>query len=155
MEVQKGLKLLLILPPIYALHYLSQLINYLQGLELADNDQEDQSPIEVLIGSDCYWTIVTGQTIIGEQGPVALNSKLGWLLSGPLHSRSEGVMTHSHVIIHGGLTDSMMDGSKDFLVSALQRFWNIESLGILDERIEPQSLSFLQTISFNNIINMK
>ena len=52
---------------------------HLKGLELADSDFPD-SPhrIDVLIGSDYYWNIVTGDTIVGNHGPVAISSKLGW-----------------------------------------------------------------------------
>ena len=49
-----------------------QQYNHLQDLELADSDQEEQTPTDVLIGSDCYWAIVNGQTIVGDQGPVTL-----------------------------------------------------------------------------------
>ena len=77
-----------------------QQYKHLQGLELADSDQEEQT-IKVLIRSDCYWAIVTGQMIVGDQGPVALRRKLGWLLSGPLSNHSKTLTTHSHVIIHG------------------------------------------------------
>ena len=76
---------------------------HLQGLELADSDHEDQTAIDILLGSDYYWAVVTGQTIVGEQGPVALDSKLGWLLSGPLDKSDRSVSTHSCVIIHGSL----------------------------------------------------
>ena len=87
---------------------------------------------------------------MGDHGPVALDSKLGWLLSGPLNDHSKAVTTHSHVIIHGGFTDPPMDENSDPLISTLQRFWNVESLGILDEKREYQSTMFLQTILFNN-----
>ena len=106
--------------------------------------------MDVLIGSDCYWTIVTGQTTVGDHGPIALDSKLDWLLSGPLNDHSKAVMTHCHVIIHGGFTDSPMDENSNPLISTLQRFWNVESLGILDEKHEHQLPMFLQTILFNN-----
>ena len=87
---------------------------------------------------------------MGDHGPVALDSKLGWLLSGPLNDHSKAVTTHSHVIIHGGFTDSPMDENSDHLISTLQRLWNVESLGILDKKHEHQLPMFLQTILFNN-----
>ena len=43
-----------------------------------------------------------------------------------------------------------MDENSDPLISTLQRFWNVELLGILDEKREYQSTMFLQTILFNN-----
>ena len=51
---------------------------HLDGLELADGDSHDsKKSIDVLVGSDYYWSIVTGDTVVGDSGPVALGSKLG------------------------------------------------------------------------------
>ena len=32
-----------------------------------------------------YWQLVTGRVVLGEHGPTAIQTKLGWVLSGPLH----------------------------------------------------------------------
>ena len=37
----------------------------------------------MLIGSDYYWELVTGGVSRGAQGPTAIHTKLGWVLSGP------------------------------------------------------------------------
>lgn len=58
---------------------------HLDGLELADELCSSGSSTDLLIGSDYYWNFVTGETKRGEEGPIAVNSKLGWLLSGPLN----------------------------------------------------------------------
>ena len=123
---------------------------HLHGLELADNDPEEQSPIDILIGSDCYWTIVTGQTIIGDQGPVAIDSKLGWLLSGPLDCHNRAVSTHSYMIVHGNLIESPMEENDDPLASTLRHFWDVESLGIIEEKSDSHSLTFLPMITFSD-----
>ena len=39
--------------------------------------------IEMLIGADYYWDLTTGCTIKGDSGLVAIQIKLGWVLSGP------------------------------------------------------------------------
>ena len=44
---------------------------------------------EVLIGSDHYWQLVTGTVVRGSDGPVAIQTKLGWVLTGPV-SVSDG-----------------------------------------------------------------
>ena len=63
---------------------------HLEGLELADPlDEDNESRIDILIGSDFYWNIVTGDIIRGGSGPIAVRSKLGWLLTGP----SEGYVS--------------------------------------------------------------
>ena len=38
----------------------------------------------MLIGSDLYWSLLTGEMIKSSHGPVALDSQLGWILSGPI-----------------------------------------------------------------------
>lgn len=58
--------------------------SHLEGLELADPiDEDNESHIDILIASDFYWHMVSGDTIRGETGHVAVRSKFGWLLSGP------------------------------------------------------------------------
>ena len=55
---------------------------HLQGLQLADSSKSQNSS-DVLIGSDYYWDFVTGDTVHGEFGPTAINSKFRWLVSAP------------------------------------------------------------------------
>ena len=61
--------------------------SHLASLKLADTHQGD-NPIEIdmLIGSDLYWQLVTGEIIRGQVGPVTVKTKLGWVLSGPVNS---------------------------------------------------------------------
>jgi hypothetical protein len=51
----------------------------LNGLDLAD-DIEETSPheIDVLVGSDFYWDLITGQIRRGSTGPVAIHTRIGW-----------------------------------------------------------------------------
>ena len=48
----------------------------------------------MLIGADFYWTFVGDHTVRGE-GPTAQQSKLGYLLSGPVHQPSQQLNTAS------------------------------------------------------------
>lgn len=74
---------------------------HLASLELADHaDGETNLDVDVLVGSDYYWHLVTGGVSRGTQGPVAIHTKLGWVLSGPAsaaeltHSSTNLVTTH-------------------------------------------------------------
>ena len=61
--------------------------DHLAQLDLADpSDGSSHLDIDVLIGCDQYWELVTGETRRGNSGPVALNTELGWILSGPVAS---------------------------------------------------------------------
>ena len=53
-------------------------------MELADSAEvSDVLEIDILIGSDSYWSQLTEQVIRGDSGPTAIHTKVGWILSGP------------------------------------------------------------------------
>ena len=80
---------------------------HLHGLKLADySDSEDS--IDVLIGSDYYWDFVTSEIVRGDFGPTAVNSKFGWLLSGP----TEAVINQQKA----GNSNSLFDYAQDALL---------------------------------------
>ena len=59
-------------------------MEYLQGLKLAHPSMKDDVfNISLLIGADHYWDFIGNRTVRGK-GPIAVQSKLGNLLSGPL-----------------------------------------------------------------------
>ena len=82
----------------------------LDGLEFADQF-DDNNSIEVLIGSDNYWDIVSGETVKGKNGPTAVSSKFGWLLSGPLNDQTASNTVITNVIVTGE-NDQMMFNSR-------------------------------------------
>ena len=70
---------------------------YLKCLDLADSSSLRQGAINILIGSDYYWQVVTGEIVNGDSGPVAMSSIFGWLLSGPVSHPSIDCISHSLV----------------------------------------------------------
>lgn len=61
--------------------------DHLMPLNLANFDNGvAEMPVDILIGSDHYWTVVTGEVVRGETGPIAIGTHLGWVLSGPTSS---------------------------------------------------------------------
>ena len=57
---------------------------HLQGLKLAHPvGTPEKFDISLLLGADYYWD-VAGNHIVRGEGPTAMQSKLGYLLSGPL-----------------------------------------------------------------------
>ena len=101
---------------------------YLQGLQLAC-DTSDSVSADVLIGADYYWSFFTGSIIKGDPyGPVALETNLGWVLSGPSEcsrlTRSCTVnLSSTHVL---KVESTEMKDMKD----DLQKFWDLETLSI-------------------------
>ena len=57
---------------------------HLSGPEFKADSSSNSStlPIDALIGSDYYWQLVTGGVCRSTSGPVAIHTKLGWVLLG-------------------------------------------------------------------------
>jgi hypothetical protein len=47
------------------------------------SDGQEPSDIHMLIGADFFWHIVSGNVKRGEHGHIAMETKLGYVLSGP------------------------------------------------------------------------
>lgn len=79
---------------------------HLQCLRLADNSHgNEELNIDILIGEDFYWHFVSGSIGRGpELGPIALSSKLGYVLSEPVGIAAPGQgdstvnLTEAHVL---------------------------------------------------------
>ena len=55
------------------------------SLDLADSsDGVSNLPVDLLIGSDYYWDLVTGSICKIDGGPTVVHTKLGWVLWVPL-----------------------------------------------------------------------
>ena len=82
------------------------------------------------------------------RGPVAINSKLGWLLSGPLSSVDYNHITSTNLIITSN-DSSMASTNDDELICSLKRFWEIEAIGITDTlAVQPSTDQFVDHIAF-------
>ena len=85
----------------------------------------DEGEPQILIVLDYYWSVVTGEIIKADSGPVAMYTKLGWVLSGPLdYDASANLITYV-LRVDTGLTNKDLD-------QRLKSFWDLESLGIVD-----------------------
>ncbi|XP_036148011.1 uncharacterized protein LOC118647350 [Monomorium pharaonis] len=88
---------------------------YLSGLNLADDDPTGAAPIDVIIGADLYSQIISDGVRKGPIGfPVAQNSHLGWLISGPTLSPTSDAQAIN--VLHCALERELM------------RFWEIEDV---------------------------
>ena len=122
---------------------------HLANLDLADySDGASGLEVDILIGSDYYWGLVTGEVCRGDTGPIAVRTKLGWVLSGPtplgsLEQTSVNVFT-THV-----LRVDAAQPDPDPLETLLRSFWELESLGIRgpEETVHDR---FVDTITFSD-----
>ena len=131
---------------------------HLQGLELTDTSivETSQQNIEVIIGSDYYFDVVSGDVIRDSNGPVAMSSLFGWILSGPTsveESREKFVSKNLILERPKLMTMSPFDihSENDELSNALQKFWDTESLGVREDTPTSQlnDGEFLKNIHFD------
>ena len=128
---------------------------HLQGLKLADSSGgHSLLDVDLLIGADSYWQVVTGQIKQGELGgSVAINTHLGWVLPGSVHGLSQvessSVNLSSTHVLHVDTYALEHDSVEEScpIKQELSRFGDIESLGIV-----PRALSvyqnFLEDVKF-------
>ena len=71
---------------------------HLQGSWFPDVSQDSKIlGVDLLIGADYLWSFQEGRTIRGEPNdPVAIETRLGWVLSGPLR----GFCEDSQIIVN-------------------------------------------------------
>ena len=125
----------------------------LKSLDLADAPENINRPIEILVGSDEYWGIVTGGKVIRDRGLVAVESKLGWLLSGVCEGTtgkkksSHDSFASTNLIFNDG--DAYLQEERDDLKAQLACFWETESIGVKGESAESKiydNKGFLRSI---------
>ena len=112
----------------------------MDGLEFADNleSENDQESIQILIGSDRYWDLTTDEIIKGpegESGPIAMQSKFGWLIAGPVSNSDQNDNVYfnaTNLIIDRIHDESEMSLNyerveQDELVDLLKRFGKLRN----------------------------
>ena len=102
---------------------------YIQGLQLACGTVNGTVSVDLLLATDHYWSFFTGRIIRGDpSGPVALETKLGWVLSEPAAVRAESCtinLSATHVL-------EIESGDISHVQDDLPKFWDLETLGIRD-----------------------
>ena len=98
---------------------------------LADDVEEDQADIHLLIGMDHYWDIVEGEIIRGENGVVAVKTRLGYVISGQYEC--QGTQTRSLI------TKAMKTSIAPTDIDVVRKFWDLESIGIKDEQSKQEN----------------
>ena len=127
--------------------------SHLQSLKLADEiTHSSDLHIDLLIGADCYSSFITGEIVRGHSssGPVALGTKIGYVLSGPVQATSYANdstvnFSETHVLM---VTSEIVQ--ENILEREIKAFWDLESLGIKSN--EPAVYdNFLKDITFDGI----
>ena len=94
---------------------------HLQDIKFPEKFPRNEQEIDVLIGLDFYYSFVSRDVVRGGPNePVALRTSLGWVFCGPAggHGQDCTVSMSVQVCANQELNDT------------LQKFWNLESIGI-------------------------
>ena len=103
----------------------------LNELELADyTDNTDRNHTDILVGSDFYQSLMTGEIVHTESGPTAVCSKFGWLVSGPVGSFGTRELTHTNLVVSYFSEPSSTESHDDHLVTTLKKFWVVRALAL-------------------------
>lgn len=95
--------------------------SHLKGISLADPNFYKPGEIDILLGADLFYLLVEGRKKHGlPHEPVAIDSKLGWLVGGGSNNSNSQIkisrVWHTNVIIE----------EKTILDQILRKFWEIE-----------------------------
>ena len=91
-------------------------------------------PVDCLLGTDNCWQFLEGSVVQGEfPSPVAVLSKFGWLLSGPVNVQGNSQLSINLISTNVLKTESFVVTQDAKLKEKLSKFWNYETLGIKSE----------------------
>ena len=94
---------------------------------------EDTLCVDVLIGSDSLWEFQEGETRRGGPGePVAVKTKLGWVLSGPLKFQGKSFDSFDNSNVNF-LPQIRQDLGMAGIERNVNKLWDLETLGIRQE----------------------
>ncbi|XP_035229162.1 uncharacterized protein LOC118201215 [Stegodyphus dumicola] len=94
-------------------------------LRIADPPDDSSLPIEILIGGDHYWQIVSTEAPIKlSESFVMVPSVFGWVLS--------GTRTHTTIAEKTSVHQVCVQVKTDCLNDQVRRFWELDSIGIQD-----------------------
>ncbi|GFW34112.1 DUF1758 domain-containing protein [Trichonephila clavipes] len=121
-------------------------LDYLEGIPLADEDFSKPSECDIILGSDCFFSILRNGRITGSKGqPIAQSTIFGWVVAGKIQGNCKSSFMQSRLISVGNECN---------IDSILQQFWQTEELPLkkisLSEEEEFCENHFKATYKINN-----
>ncbi|XP_065180174.1 uncharacterized protein LOC135810609 [Sycon ciliatum] len=118
-----------------------------KNIQLADTivTKREEVEIDLLIGTDFYFSIRGNGHIQLNNGLVLLNSKLGFVPAGPTDTETDDTASHIMLTDATTLPDPVFD---------LQRFWRLEDIGITDDISDPQTADDIALEHFRSSLQL-
>ena len=129
---------------------------HLSNIQLADDSNgEGKMEIDLLIGLDHLWKFMQNAKREAEdkQGPVAIKTGLGWILSGPVEIKHDKRLSSvnlvpTHVLFRADCESTCEPIANKSLEEQIQSLWDLDSIGIRDKQSVHES--FLESIKFED-----
>ena len=101
---------------------------HLKNFNLADSNIDNKNlNIDILIGADFYWDIVLDGYVCGNSGPVAINTKVGYVLSGPLTNSCNENKNNFVMLTHVMKVQAEIISENDSIVNDFSKVWSEEN----------------------------
>ncbi|XP_065658562.1 uncharacterized protein LOC136083084 [Hydra vulgaris] len=121
---------------------------HLKYLKLAEYHKDNEYlEYDILIGADYYWSIIENNIIRGFEGPIAIKSKVGYLVSGPITGKNNNKIDCSVLSSHVLKVKAELYNDKTFLKDKLLTIWNKSKDNISDNLVVEH---FRKSINFEN-----
>ena len=111
---------------------------HLKNLKLAQKSNETCLKIDILVGLDYYYNFIFGNVIRGKPNePIALESTLGWIISGPYSfNNSTNVYNVDSHFLFVPPSDCRLNTFENEIDHKLSTIWDIESVGVNSKELE-------------------
>ena len=113
--------------------------------------QDASRDIDVLIGSDHYFDVVTHEVRRGKSGPVAMNTIFGWVVAGPTQIASQDLSLNNLITVESANTPRnslTFEDNDQQLINELRKIWDTESVGIHDGKTD--EVMFLKELTYDS-----
>ncbi|XP_038221613.1 uncharacterized protein LOC119839418 [Zerene cesonia] len=110
--------------------------NIPHNLLLADPSFYESQHIDLLIGADLFWELITEGKMRLKNGPFLQNTKLGWKVSGAIKSFP---YTSNKNLTHINCNYSSLSTEDDSLDNLVRNFWELEEISAPSNELQQLS----------------
>ena len=117
--------------PLFRPHVPNSLLESFTYKELNIINYSDIINIDILIGLDNYWNLVSGQCKLLDRGLMAQKTIFGWMLSGTTNSSNSGVQNSNTSL---AISHQLLSVDQRDIVAT--KFWDLEHIGIKPNELD-------------------